>query len=102
MFSRVLIASLVTVATAFIIWKGFGMGKEISSQEVIPLDKGIAVVNGGSQFLNDKLQIVLHADGIHKKLSYDNRGICLFQGLSNQREYSVEIRRTDLKRDAPA
>ena len=98
MFLRVFIAFVVTVSIAFIVWKGFGMGKEIQSQEIIPLDKGIAVVNGGSKFLNDKLQILLKTDnGIYKKMSYDNRGICLFRGLSNQRDYSVEIRRTDLK-----
>ena len=98
MFLRVCIAFVVTVSIAFIVWKGFGMGKEIQSQEIIPLDKGIAVVNGGSKFLNDKLQILLKTDnGIYKKMSYDNRGICLFRGLPNQRDYSVEIRRTDLK-----
>ena len=98
MFLKIpVILSIVLVITALLSWKGLSMRKEIPSQEIVPLDKGIAVVSGASDLI-PKLQIALYSDdGISKRMIYDDRGICLFSGLSNQKKYTVEVRRTDLK-----
>lgn len=72
--------------------------KDIPSQEIIPLDRGIAVVNSGPAYLTDKLSVSLRSDdGLSKKMSYDSNGFCLFSGLSNGKTYTVVIGRTDLK-----
>ena len=77
-------------------WKGLNMRKEIPSQEVIPLNRGIAVVTG-SNYLIDKLQISLYENGVYKKMSYDERGVCVFEELTNNKVYTIKISRTDIK-----
>lgn len=94
---NIFIISFVTLAMMiFLIWKGLSMRREIESQEVIPLDSGIAAVTG-SNYLVDKLKIRLHDNGKSKKITYDEMGMCVFKGLSNQKSYTLEFRRTDLK-----
>jgi hypothetical protein len=74
------------------------MRKEIVSQEVIPLGDGVAVINGESPHLNDKLEVVVYDNKTEvKKMPFDSRGICLFHGLSHEKRYFIEIRRSDLK-----
>ncbi len=73
------------------------MRREIPSQEVIALDKGIAIINAQKWFMNNlKIRYSSEADHV-REASYDSKGICLIQGLSNGREYTIEIRRTDIK-----
>jgi hypothetical protein len=99
MSSRIFIsAAVTTICLAGFIWKGLGMQKEIPCQEVVPLNDGIAVINGESPQMNDKLAIVLYTDEVVvKRMVYNDGGICLMEGLDRNKRYTVEIGRTDLK-----
>lgn len=66
-------------------------------QEIIALDKGIAVVNAQKWFMDD-LQITYVKDGRKlKKTTFDKNGISILSDLNNGQEYTVEVSRTDLK-----
>ena len=85
------------IGVALLFWEDSRMKREIPFQEVIPFDKGVCVVNGGKWYL-DKLEVKLISNNslIQKKF-YDKEGLCLFDGLAEGKEYSIEIDRTDLK-----
>lgn len=91
------IVILVLIALFLGIWKGSSMRREIPFQEIVPLDGGIAVINAGNWFISE-FGISLRSEGqkVQQK-KYDENGFCLFQGLSNGRTYTVELKRTDLK-----
>ena len=73
------------------------MRKEIPFQEVVPLDRGIAVINAG-RWYQDKLEISLGPEGGKtQRKFYDKKGVCVFGDLTNGTEYTVEIKRTDVK-----
>lgn len=77
-------------------WKGLDMRKEITSQEIIPKNRKIAVINGYG-YLNDRLQVTLYGDEMSRNMTYDDLGMCIFDDLENNKEYKIEVRRTDLK-----
>jgi len=85
------------MGTALLFWEDSKMKREIPFQEVIPFEKGICVVNGGKWYL-DRIEVKLATiNGIIKTKFYDKDGLCLFEGLAEGKEYSIEINRTDLK-----
>ncbi len=89
--------ALATVLAILISWKGLSMRRDMPFQEIVPLDCGIAVINSG-MWHNDNLRISLNSDDARpQKKSYNKAGICLFEGLSDQKVYAIEITRTDLK-----
>jgi hypothetical protein len=98
MLSRILVITVIIVIVTILGWKGLAMRKEIPSQEVVPLNRAVAVINGESADLAERLQIKIHR-GVKnsEKLTYDKKGICLIKGLSNQEHYTIEIRRSDMK-----
>jgi hypothetical protein len=97
MLLRILLIVIIVVVI-ILSWKGMGMRKEIPSQEVVPLDKAIAVINGESTNLADRLRIKINTRKKNgEKLVYDKKGVCLIKGLSNQEPYALEIRRSDIK-----
>jgi hypothetical protein len=66
-------------------------------QEVIALDKGIAVVNAQQWYIGN-LQVSCRKDGReigNKKYNYE--GFVIFPGLENDRKYTIQISRTDIK-----
>ena len=74
------------------------MRKEITFQEVVPLNNAIAVISGDSEYLAGKLQIEMYNDrGKSGRMVYDKKGVCLIEGLSNQTQYKIEIKRSDMK-----
>ncbi len=88
----------ITIVVAILGWKGSAMRKQIPSQEVVPLNQAIAVINGESGNLADRLRIkILSGENNTRKLAYDTKGVCLIEGLSNQKQYTIEIRRSDMK-----
>ncbi len=77
--------------------EGISMRKEMPFQEIVAIDKGIAVINS-SKWYNEKLKISISVDvGSIQSKSYSDKGVCVFTGLSNLTEYNVEIKRTDVK-----
>ncbi|MBN1847922.1 MAG: SGNH/GDSL hydrolase family protein [Deltaproteobacteria bacterium] len=73
------------------------MRKDLSFQEIIPLDQSIAVINAGNWYTKN-LEVSLSGENTEKQTKYyDKSGLCLFQGLSNKQEYEVTIKRTDIK-----
>ena len=97
-FKILLITATITIIAAILGWKGSAMRKKIPSQEVVPLNQAIAVINGESGNLADRLRIKIHTRMKNgEKLVYDKKGVCLIEGLSNQKQYTIEIRRSDIK-----
>ena len=93
-----LITVTVIIIVAILGWKGLGMRKEIPSQEVVPLNNAIAIISGESGYLADRLKLKIHTDsGKSEAMVYDKKGVCLIEGLSNQKQYTIEINRSDLK-----
>ena len=91
------IVSLAMVA-AFLGWKGSAMRKKIPSQEVVPFNQAIAVINGESGDFADRLRIKIVSEANHnRKLAYNKNGICLIEGLSNQNHYTIELEDQTLK-----
>jgi hypothetical protein len=83
---------LVLAAIASSSWR-----RSLPFQEVVALDRGIAVVNAQQWFM-DSLRVSLYHDGGQlEKAAFDERGVCVFPDLVNGQEYVVEISRTDLK-----
>lgn len=88
---------VIIVIVAILGWKGLSLRKEISCQEVVPLEGGIAILNGDPSLI-DKLQTTLHDDsGKPIDPTNQSRGVFVFQKLLNGKSYRIEIRRTDLK-----
>jgi len=89
------LAILLIIAVLSFVW--LSKQRDIPFQEVIPLDKGAAVINA-AQWYNDKLSICL-TSGNGKIIDgkYDQTGFCIFKDLVNGTDYTVEIKRTDLK-----
>ena len=84
------------ICVLFVGWKGISMRREIPFQEVIPLNRGIIIINSDRWFMN-ALKISINGHGMTQELSYDKKGICLIKGLSNHNQYTLEITQTDLK-----
>lgn len=73
------------------------MRRPLPFQEVIALDRGIAIVNAQKWFIND-LRVSCSKDGgTARKAVFNENGTCVFSDLVNGQEYSVETGRTDLK-----
>ena len=71
--------------------------RDLPFQEVIALDKGIAVVNGQHWYQN-KLQVLCKSDGrLISRKTFGNNGFVIFTNLENNHVYSIEIFRTDIK-----
>ena len=93
-----LLSIVIIVIVVILSWKGLGMRKVIPSQEVVPLNKAIAVINGESENFADRLRIRIHTGAKNgENLVYDKKGVCLIKGLSNQERYTLEIRRSGVK-----
>ena len=98
MFSKIVYywPILILVVILFM-WFGLSKRRNLPAQEVVPLDGGIAVINAG-KWCNNKLQIsLLSKDDPIQKKHYNEAGECTFRGLSNEKRYTIEIKRTDLK-----
>jgi hypothetical protein len=88
---------ILIIVLPLLIWKGINMRKDIPFQEIVPLYKGVAVINAGNWY-NDNLKISILLDGkIVQSSIYDDKGFCLFDNLENDTRYSIEIIRTDIK-----
>ena len=71
--------------------------RDLPFQEVIALDKGIAVVDAQQWFMKD-LNIVCRKDNRDiGEQDYDDKGVVVFSGLENGHEYTITIYRTDVK-----
>lgn len=87
----------MSLALILIGWKGLSMRKEIQSQEILPLNGKIITLTA-STYLIDKIKITLrYPSGKEEKKTYDDKGMAVFDGLSNDISYAVEFKRTDLK-----
>lgn len=74
------------------------MRGDIPAQEIIRLERAIAIVNGENEYLQNNLEILLSdPSGTLRRSKYDAEGKCLFDGLAVDIPYSIEIRRSDLK-----
>ena len=88
--------SLLLLICLTVIAIGAGMRKEVGRQEIIPLDKRIAIINGESEYLNDKLSIKLTGNDLSHELKMNSDGYCSFDNLKNGETYTLTIRRHDL------
>lgn len=71
--------------------------RDLPFQEVIALDKGIAVVNAQQWFVKD-LQVVCRIDGRELgKKDFEENGFTIFSNLENDQVYTIEVFRTDVK-----
>ena len=91
------ITVLAILLLVVLLWGFLDMRKEIPFQEVLSSDGKITLVTG-SAYLRDKLFASLyHRGSLVAKGHYDERGVCVFSGLSNNESYEVTLNRTDLK-----
>ncbi len=97
MLPKIIIGAIVLLLIAALSFAGLTIRRNLPFQEIIPLDKGIAVINA-ARWYNDKLSIALKS-GNGKSITgkYDQDGFCIFKNLDNGTDYTVEIKRTDLK-----
>jgi hypothetical protein len=73
------------------------MRRDLPFQEIVAIDKGIAVINAVDWYA-EKIKINLLKDGeIIQKKRYDKKGFCLFDNLLNDTQYTIVISRTDIK-----
>lgn len=95
---HVIIFFFLIVGVLFVGGKVRDMRKQIPFQEVISLDGGAAIVNAQEWFLND-LKITCRDEKgvVVEEASYDHNGLCIIKGLINNKNYTIEIGRTDLK-----
>ncbi len=77
--------------------KLISMRRPLPFQEIVAIDKGIALVNAQKWFIDDLTISYSSADGQKKAASFDKNGVCVISSLNNAQEYAVEIGRTDLK-----
>jgi len=71
--------------------------RHLPFQEIIALDRGIAVVNAQHWYMDD-LKVVCKKNGRELgKKQYNDQGFVVFPNLENDNQYTVEIYRTDLK-----
>jgi len=99
MSSKLLLIFLVAIAGIMIISFSIllSIRKDIPFQEIVPMDGKIAIINAGKWYQNN-IRIELFQDGSEsQKRRYDESGVCLFENLSNNIQYTIEIKRTDLK-----
>lgn len=98
MKKRHVIIIFLIVCVLFVGGKVRDMRKQIPFQEVIPLDGGAAIVNAQEWFLND-LKITCRDEKgvVVEEASYDHNGLCIIKDLINNKNYTIEIGRTDLK-----
>ncbi|MFN8008879.1 MAG: hypothetical protein U0V70_18010 [Terriglobia bacterium] len=95
--SRIVI-TLIVLMGIILGWKGIQMRKDIPAQEIIRLERAIAVVNGENEFLQNNLEVLLSdPSGTLRRSKYDAEGRCLFDGLDLDVPYTIDIRRSDLK-----
>lgn len=77
---------------------GLKMRREIPSQDIVALDRGIAVINGENVNFSNLLEVKINLEeNFSKKYYYNKKGICYIEGLINGQKYKLEIRRKDLK-----
>ncbi|MDP1813236.1 MAG: SGNH/GDSL hydrolase family protein [Leadbetterella sp.] len=73
------------------------MRRQLPFQEVIALDKGIAIINSQKWFV-ENLEIAYWPDGGNVvKTTFNQNGMKILAGLENGKEYSIAIYRADLK-----
>jgi hypothetical protein len=89
-----LLVIVLAVLMGSIIWV---KRKDIPFQEVVTLDKGIAVINAQKWFVDDLKVFCFLGNKQLGDWQYDAKGTVLFSGLQNGKEYTVKIIRTDLK-----
>lgn len=71
--------------------------RDLPFQEVIALDKGIAVVNAQQWFMKDLKIVCRKQNRDIREQDFDDKGVAVFFGLENGHEYTITIYRTDLK-----
>lgn len=97
MYLRTIIILAVIVVVAVAVSKAVSMRRELPFQEIIPLDRAIAIANTQNWY-NNSLQVTLRSgSGSAQNKSYNDLGFCTFKGLENGKKYTVEIKRTDFK-----
>ncbi len=95
MISKVFITAVIVVII-------FAIGltkvkRDLPFQEIIPMDGKIAIINSGNWY-PEKIELTLSSENFQPIIKrYNNSGVCLFENLSNDVEYKLKIKRTDLK-----
>lgn len=80
-----------------LVWFGISKRKDLPRIEALPFSNGCVVINPGKWFNNTlKISLLLGRNKIEEK-GFDDTGVSHFNGLVNGSEYSIEIKRTDLK-----
>jgi hypothetical protein len=88
---------LIIIAVGGLIPVVLGLRREMPFQEIIPLDKGAAVINA-AQWNMDKIVVQIYSGKERlKKGTVGRDGVCLFRDLLNGKGYRIEIKRKDLK-----
>lgn len=98
MFSNKKMTIAVFLVIIFFIYVGVGtMRRSMPFQEIVPLDKGIAVINAANWYQDDFTITLKSHDNPDVTQEYNDAGLCLFPNLINNQTYSVIIKRTDIK-----
>jgi len=97
MYKPIIVSIVIGIFVLLAGTKFLNMRRPLPFMEIIPLDKGIAVVNAQKWFLKD-LQISYFHNGILiRQMAFNHNGINILSNLINSQVYQVEITRTDLK-----
>lgn len=95
--NRIIFSCIIIILILFILTRAGNMRKDIPFQEIVPLDGKIAVINAGNWF-KDTMQVSVKSEnGNISTQKYNESGLCLFEGLENDKDYTVTINRTDFK-----
>lgn len=96
--NKTVIVSLLVIGIVLLaVFILFNMRRQLPFQEVVALDKGIAIINSQKWFV-DNLAIDCYRDGTGKeKATFDQNGIKIITDLDNGTTYNVDIYRVDFK-----
>ena len=93
----IIIFFIMILMVSAVLFMGMRMQKDIPFQEIVPLDKKIAVINSQQWFQDDLIIELVTDDSKPVTGRYDEYGICVFENLENDRMCTINVKRTDLK-----